>query len=157
MKIPQDIQGGHYGVLFFEKGLTSKEEINGVRLITRVGCLFFIEAKDKIKKAKVRDLKIIANKRLEGKISNSGNVVFIPEGVYYLMSENSVVDRGQIKTLYLPPKETGMFTVDLPKKMKAGRYTLVITFDLQDGDSVVKEMDFYNDVSGQIRILEERD
>ena len=188
MKIPRNIQGGYYGVLFFEQASNNKQETTGVRLISRVGCLFFVEAKDKIKKARVSDIKFVIelpsskqnsktlasvdsasksfrvgkeklnNNHMEGNFSNSGNIVLIPEGVYYFMSkEDTIVDRGEIKKLYLPPKGIGTFTVDLPNNLKEGKYTLVITFDLQEGDSVVKEIDFSKGPSSQIKILQERD
>ncbi len=157
MKVPQDIRGGYYGVLFFENGVPNKQAITGVRIVSRVGCLFFVEAKDKTKKAKINNIKVVHN-HVAGSFLNSGNVILIPEGVYYFMSkEETVVDRGEIQKLYLPPQAIGTFTLDLPKKLPEGKYTLVITFDLQDGDSVVKEIDFSLDPLGQIKILQERD
>ena len=158
IKVPQDIEGGYYGVLFFEKGTPENIEGAGVKIVSRVGCLFFVEAKNKMKKGKIGDLKIAQNNQITGNFSNAGDVILISGGVYYFMSkEDTIIDRGEINKLYLPPQKQGSFSVNFPKKLDPGAYTLVITFDLQDGDSVVKEVDFAKETSAQIKILEERD
>jgi hypothetical protein len=68
-----------------------------------------------------------------------------------------VGERGELDTLYLPPKETAQFSIDLPNALSSGRYTLVATFDLEDGDVFVNEIDFEKDTFDTITILQVRE
>lgn len=156
IKVPEGVKGGYYGVLFFEKGVVDRESITGVNLITRVGCLFFLETKDKSKQSEISEMSI-ANKELHGNFLNKGDVIQIPQGIFYIMDkEGIVIDRGELQKFYLPPAKSAKFSVPLPKDLTEGSYTTVITFDLDEGDSVVKEVDFQNDPVSGIKILEQR-
>jgi len=70
INVPDKIEGGHYGVLFFEKAGNPVKDVTGVTIITRVGCLFFIEAKDKKKTAALQDIKI-SSSIVTGKLCES--------------------------------------------------------------------------------------
>ena len=155
--VPHNIKGGHYGVLFFEN-LSSQTANNetGVNIVTRVGCLFFLEPEDKSKKAVIGDLSFTASS-LEGLFKNEGDVILIPQGTFYIMDSQGVaVDRGELKKLYLPPGERGKFGLDLKKNFPKGRYTVVLTFDVQEGGVLVKEIDFQKTAT-DIRIIAVRD
>jgi len=58
ISLPGQIQGGYYGVLFFEKVTQPLKSNSAVDVITRVGCLFFLETKVSNRKAAIQDLKM---------------------------------------------------------------------------------------------------
>ena len=151
VSVPSQMQGGHYGVLFFEKSISSEplghEEVT---LVTRIGCLFFIEPKDKNKKAALQDISLKANS-ITVSFVNQGNVILIPRTTYYIMREGGLVLlRGESKKLYVPPGATGTLEIPLKKKLNPGHYTLVVNSDLEEGDVVVKEIGLTVDTAGQI-------
>ena len=158
IKPPENISGGYYGVLFFERDRDSSDpQQGGIKIITRIGCLFFLEADDKYKKAVLEDLST-QNNTLSGYLVNTGNVILLANSVFYVMDEEGMVaDRNKLKTFYLPPgKKVLMEIVDLDK-LSSGRYTIVLTFDLEEGDVFVKEIDFVKEGFGELKIIETRD
>ncbi len=148
---PADIKGGHYGVLFFERsGEPLKDVRTGVAIVTRTGTLFFIEGKDKDKSAALTDFRVEGGK-LSGNFSDRGNVVMIPNMTFYVMDEAGVaIDRGELPKLYIPPGATAPFSLDLPKDLKAGRYSLILNVDLEEGDVIVKEIEFTHSAAGAV-------
>lgn len=157
VSVPEHIDAGHYGVLFFERSVRRAQEMSGLNVVTRVGCLFFIEPKNKIKKAEVRGLKL-DGRGLRGDFINQGNVVLTPNATYHIMDEQGlVVDRGELKKLYVPPGASASWEIFLPQNLKTGPYTLVINADLEEGDVVVKEAGLVKDGSGRLIIENVRD
>jgi len=155
--VPSTIQEGHYGVLFFEKSSTLLKNGEGVSLVTRVGCLFFIEPKDKVKKAVLQDIAIKTDS-ITANFVNQGNVILIPHTTYYLMQNGGLVLlRGDNKNAYVPPGATASIEVPLKKKLSQGQYTMVVNADLDDGDVVVKEIGLSVDASGQVSIANSQD
>ena len=119
--------------------------------------MFFIEPKDKVKKADLRDFGLNANS-LTANFVNQGNVILIPRTTYYIMQEGGLVlNRGEIKKLYVPPGVSASLEIPFKKLLNAGHYTLVVNSDLEDGDVVVKEIGLSVDASGQITIENSRD
>ncbi len=156
--VPSQIQEGHYGVLFFEKGgnssITKGDE---VAIVTRVGCLFFIEPSNKIKKALLQDIALKAN-NITVSFVNQGNVILIPRTTYYMMQEGGLVlNRGEVKKLYVPPGISAPLEIPLKKQLDPGHYTLVVNSDLEEGDVVVKEIELAVDASGQLTIEKVQD
>jgi len=148
IKVPSDAVGGHYGVLFFERGSRQKKDVTGVNIVTRLGALFFIESTNKNKSAAIKNIEI-KEKALKGVFENKGNIIFFPRGIYYIMDhEGMVLSRGEVKKIYLPPGNEAPFSIDLSDELKEGEYTLVLTFDLNEGNSVVKEVDLKKVSSG---------
>jgi hypothetical protein len=157
ISIPDQFEGGHYGVLFFERGGDPIKDDAGVSIITRVGALFFVEPKEAIRKAVLDQFKI-DNGLLRGGFSNQGNVILIPATSYYIMDkEGLVTDRGELKKMYVPPLESSAFEISLPSDLKADQYNLFINADLGGGDVVVKEIELVKDLSGSITIQNVRD
>ena len=157
VNVPAKIEGGHYGVLFFERAGDPVRDATGVKIISRVGCLFFIEAKDKKKIASLQDIKI-SSSIVSGKFVNQGDVVLIPQISYYIMDDQGVAaDRGEISKLYIPPGATASWEIPVISGLAAGHYTMVINADLEDGDVVVKEVDFGKDAKGILTIGNVRD
>lgn len=72
-------------------------------------------------------------------------------------SEGVVFDRGEVDTLYLPPEQGAPFFITVSDKVPQGAYTLVLTFDLGDGDSLVEEIDFAKKDNSSVEILQVRD
>jgi hypothetical protein len=150
--VPSVLQEGHYGVLFFERSSDLPSSDAGVTLVTRVGCLFFIEPKDKSKRAALQDFGLKAN-GFTADFVNHGNVILLPRTTYYIMQQDGLVLlRGESKKLYVPPGASAPFDISLKKKLDAGHYTLVVNSDLEEGDVEIKEVGLDVDASGQITI-----
>ncbi|MBF0478217.1 MAG: hypothetical protein HQL26_01915 [Candidatus Omnitrophica bacterium] len=151
VKVPAAIHEGHYGVLFFEnRPQAAVIEGKGVNIVTRVGSLFFIEPTDKDKKAVISDV-AVSGSAIKAKIANKGNVILVAHAIYYVMTNDGMVsDRGELENIYLPPGKNTDVTI--PLKASSGIQTLVLTLDLQEGDSVVKEITFSKDASGNYQI-----
>jgi len=157
IKVPETIQGGYYGVLFFERTVDQPELETGLHIISRVGTLFFVESALKDKSAGISGLKFEGGE-LFSQFENNGNVVLIPDGVYYIMNgQGLVVDRGQIDKVYLPAGKVADYNISTISNLPGGRYTMIITVDLLDGDVMVKEIDFQKTSSGQNKITNIRD
>ena len=151
--VPSIIQGGHYGVLFFERApdavKTGKEDLS---IVTRVGCLFFIEPKDKKKNALIQNIVLKANS-ITASFVNQGDVVLIPRTTFYIMSlDGMVFSRGVANNVYVPPGAAGTLVIALKKQLNQGHYTVVVNCDLEDGDVVVKEIGLIVDSSGQLSL-----
>ncbi len=157
ISVPKEVQGGYYGVFFFEQSSGKTKEATGVTLVTRVGSLFFLEAKEHIKSGQISDLEF-KDHQLTGSFLNKGNVTITPRGVFYFMDkEGLVIDRGEIQQFYLPSGQSTVFMANLSQKLSEGTYNLVLTFDLMDGAYLVKEVDFSLSKSGEFQILNQRD
>jgi hypothetical protein len=157
MTVPSQAKGGYYGVLFFEKKSAPLSTGTALDIVTRVGCLFFIESKDSTRKGAIEGLQISAD-TLSGSFINQGDVVLIPTTTYYIMDEGGmVVDRGEVGKLYLPPGATAPWQFNVPGNLGSGRYSLIINSDLGEGNVVVKEIALAKDASGRITIEGTRD
>jgi P pilus assembly chaperone PapD len=155
ISVPENSTGGHYGVLFFETSGERPAGDKGVTIATRVGCLFFLEPKDKSKSSQI-DHVAVDGDQLVADFTNNGDVILTPESEYYVLDASGVaVDRGKITNMYLPPGQTAHFHIPLEKDIPSGTYTAVVNFDLQDGDVLVKEIDFTKD--GGLTIQQVRD
>lgn len=157
INVPDDIRMGHHGVLFFEKESFEVESTKGLNVVTRVGCLFFIEPVNKSKRVNMTNFRF-TGKELTADFSNQGDVVLIPDGIFYIIDQEGMVyDRGEINKIYLPPGETGEYKMAFNQGLNSGFYTLVMTVDLDDDDVLVKEIDFRKSGSFDFNIVEIRD
>jgi hypothetical protein len=158
IKVPPTAKGGYYGVLFFEQGGSDVPLAGtGVNIITRIGSLFFLKTKDQVKDLKVSAWLSKVN-GLRATITNSGTAVAFPVGTYYVMDKDGLVaDRGELKKIYIPPGQKADFEVNFRSGVTSGEYTMVLTFDLEDGDSLVQEVDFRKEGGTNISILGVRD
>jgi hypothetical protein len=143
-RVPADIKdGGYYGVLFFETLIANPSgKAMGPKISERIGCLFFFETEKKTKKTAIEAVNVNQGK-LEADFTTASNVIIIPGGTYYMMSEDGMVAaRGEIPKLYLPPQASAPFSIVLPvKNIADGNYSMVITFDLDDEDVLTKEIE----------------
>ncbi len=148
----------HCGVLFFETSIgTTYEAGEAINVLGRIGSLIFIEPENKLKQADFRSIKGGINS-LKGDFTDSGNSFLHVKGVFYVMDrEGMIYDRGELRELYLLPGDSTEMIIDLSKSTSAGAYTMVITFDMEEDDVLIKEIDFSLDSSGNVTVLEERD
>ena len=157
IKFPAESQGGYYGVLFFEDSVGQKNSSTGLSVVARLGCLFFLETAGSAKEAKVFNIAVSGSQVL-GDIENKSQIILIPKGIFYMInSEGVVFDRGEVEALYLPPEQGASFAINISDKIPQGTYTIVLTFDLGDGDSLVKEIDFTKRQNSSIELLQVRD
>jgi hypothetical protein len=157
INVAGDIRQGHQGVLFFEQEEIKAQGSKGLNVLTRVGCLFFIEPKSKVKKAEIKNFRFFDNE-LTAEFTNQGNVILIPDGTYYVINDDGMVyDRGQMKKIYLPPDKTADYPIVFNQDLDPGTYTLVMTVDLDEGDVLVKEIDFKKIYPSGFNIIEIRD
>jgi hypothetical protein len=151
VKVPKDADGGYNGVLFFEKGIEPSAADKSIGLILKRGCSFFVETKNKVKTAQIQEIALNPKDNLDGALFNSGNVILIAGGSYYLMDkDSSISDRGDIAKFYLPAKVKAPFVIKLDKKIPEGNYTLVVNFDLGEGKVAVKEIEIVKDETGKL-------
>ncbi len=157
INVPQDIKGGHYGVLFFEKTGDLLQDQTGVNIVMRTGVLFFIESQNKDKSCAMQDFKM-NGAVVNGSFVNQGDAVLIADITYYAMDDGgSVKDRGSVKKVYVPPGEAAPFELALPADLGAGKYTFVLNADLEGGDVLVKEIEITKNASGSADITGVRD
>lgn len=139
INVPQDAEGGYYGVLFVEKGGGTIEGRAGVEVIARVGSIFFIETESSSRASEWKDVRVEAG-ALKGSVVNQGNVILTPKGTYYILNSEGLVEaRDRLETLYLPPGAEGEFVIALPNNVAAGAYELILTYDMDGGTSRVLE------------------
>ena len=157
VNVPEDIRQGHYGVLFFENEAKQFDGAKGVNVVTRVGCLFFIEPENKSKRVDLKNFQF-SGKKLTTSFTNLGNVVVIPDGTFYVINDDGIVfDRGEIKKIYLPSDKTADYSFAFNRDLDPGAYTLVMTIMLEDDDVFVKEIDFEKNYSSGFNIIAIRD
>ncbi|MCQ9208196.1 MAG: DUF916 domain-containing protein [Omnitrophica bacterium] len=160
IKVPAEVSGGYYAVLFFETSLgaiTSPEEGANILILGRVGSLFFLEAEDSLKKAKIEKIATEGN-TVKGDFLNRGNLIIISKGSFYVMDDQGMIfDRGKINDIYISPGDKAPFSLTLADDISPGSYTLITSFDLEEGDLLVREIDFSKDATGELKILQVRE
>lgn len=156
----KDFTTVHCGVLFFESplGVGADEAGAAINIIGRLGSLIFVEPKNREKRANFEDI-IGEYYKLKGTFTNYGNTFIYAQGTFYIIdSEGIVKDRGELLELYTLPGDKADVSIPISKRLSdVERYTLVLTYDLEEGDVLVKEIDFSLSSSGEIRILAIRD
>ena len=159
VNVSDQAKGGYYGVLFFEVDSQNSASQTGLTIVSRVGSLFYVETKDRIKQAEILEFKPSSvQTAIEGSLRNEGNVVLVFQVIYYaLNSENYIVQRGQTERFFLPAQETANFIIPIAKDIKPDKYTSVLTFDLGNADGLSREVDFQIKNDRTLRILEIRD
>lgn len=156
-QIPETAKGGYYGVLLLQEGGDSNPGQIGVSIVTRVGSLFFIETTNSNKIAKIENV-AVAGKTFTADFLNQGDVIMIPNATFYVLDKDGLVaDRGEIKKFYLPPGAKTNFEVAFSDKLAAGNYSIILTFDLGEGSSVVKEIEFSQSDKGDLTIVKVQD
>lgn len=145
--VPQGVTGGYYAVLFFEaEGGAAVDASTGavVKVYNRLASLFSVEPEGTVeKKAEVSDINIEKRKeeiKISANFSNIGNANITTKGIFDIIDEEGIVfARGEFNEIYTMAQDKAKLSAEGEgTSLKAGRYDLILTFDLE-GDILVKE------------------
>ena len=158
INVPEDVSGGYYSVMFFER--TDRQNITdgqvGIQIVSRVGSLFFLETSDRVKKIDLQSLEMKGNS-LTADLKNDGNVNLVVRCFYYVLNNKNIpVDRGETETFYIEPDGQKHISIEMNERLGSGLYTAILTFDLEDGISSVHEIDFNVGKSGEYQLTAHR-
>ena len=140
--------GAHYSVLFFETiiGNMPNEDGVSVDVAGRIGSLFVVETKGTVKRTgEIVSLEIAppeGNKPMEihTTFKNTGNVHVSLEGSFLILDEaGQVRARGELSKLYTFPDQTVDGTSKWVGRLPKGNYTVIATYSLGKGKSLVEE------------------
>ncbi len=146
--VPPDAKGTYFAVLFFETLLGSVPDEDGVnvQVAGRIGSLFFVTIKGTARReGDVRGIEVKApegNKPMQitTTFNNSGNTDITLGGNFLILDgTGKVLGRGDIMKVYTFPGTEGTRTTEWFGKLPAGSYTLLITYDLGRGQTLVEE------------------
>ncbi len=162
VNVPKDAIGTYYSVMFFETGGGEFEDTNQegrsimVKVLSRLGALFYVEADGTIKKtAEVKDLKIFEKLNdlfLNCDFYNTGNTDITVSGTFNVLDQDgNVYARGSIdETFTMANTKTGLASNAKSVNLKQGKYDLILTLEFLFGGNIVKEASFDVDASGTI-------
>jgi hypothetical protein len=150
VNVPKDTtaRGARYSVLFFETivGSIKDEEGANVLVAGRVGALFFIRVKGTVEHGgRIRGVEVVpprGNSPLEIRtdFENTGNVDITLEGNFLVMdADANVAARGDLKRLYTMPGGSGSTKTEWVGRLSPGNYSLLLTYDLGMGQTLVEE------------------
>lgn len=148
INVPQDAKGSYFAVLFYETILGNAKDEEGVNVLVtgRIGALFFVEIKGSaVRDGKISSLEIKAptgNKPMElvTEFQNTGNTDVALGGNFLIMDEEGKIQgRGEINKIYTFPGSTEKGTTQWIGRLAKGRYTVLTTYSLGKGKSLVEE------------------
>lgn len=145
-RIPADAKGGHYAVMFIEaSSLALPEETEsfpteelraGTTLTIRMGVLFYVEAKDTVKRlAQISNLSLSKEAKnkyiLTTNFKNIGNVDITAGGSFHIIdNKGMVLARGEFDNVYTFPGDIAKLTATWKEPVPKGVYDLILTLDL---------------------------
>jgi hypothetical protein len=149
-RIPPDAKGGYYTVMFFETSVlresenkegsevTKTDELRaGTFLNIRLGTLFYVEAKDTVKRlAELGNFSLSKDKEnksllITSDFKNIGNVDITAGGTFHIIDkEGMVMARGEFNNVYTFPADTAKLSATWKELLPKGRYDLILTLDL---------------------------
>lgn len=175
VRLPDNAQGGYYGVLFFEStlgkyassaGIDSAERQAGIDVALRMASLFYIETKGKNeRKADINNLVLSGNKDgspllIQADFLNSGDVDLTVGGSFNIMDNKGMVyARGKFNDAYTLPKDKAVLNAEWKDKIPQGAYSLIATFNigkaqeeagLERGPVIVKEAKIQIGPAGEV-------
>jgi len=138
VKVPQETKGGHYAILFLETSGPPAAQEQGVNVgvLVRVGCLFYVEAEGTINRsAAIDNLNVAQNDgagyQIRANFKNTGNTDITASGTFNIINEKGMVyARGKFNNVYTFPKDTAVLIANWKESLPAGRYDLILTFNL---------------------------
>ncbi|MCP4653104.1 MAG: hypothetical protein GY858_06965 [Candidatus Omnitrophica bacterium] len=155
----RSLSGVRCGVLFFETSIGHGQDKSGrgLNILGRIGSLVFLEPDNVVKKASFADINSVG-RSLQGAFSNLGDSFLRVKGSFYVVDQGGMVkDRGEISEFYLLPGDRKDLQISLPDKLLGDTYSLIATFDIEDGDVLVKEVDFSISSHGTVAVIDTRD
>lgn len=162
VNVPSEAQGGHYSVMFFETGGGEMEKVNPqgetvtVKVLNRVGALFYVEAQGKVSKtAEIKNLNIqqkLNDLMFTADFVNTGNADINARGTLNVMdNEGMVYARAEFDEIYTLPKDKVTLRATAQSvNLKSGSYVLLITLEFVSGGSLVQEYQFDFSANGSI-------
>lgn len=158
VRLPEEAEGGHYAVLFFEEllGKPKIEEGVGVGVAVRIGVLFYIEPEGKIKRlARLEDILIDkkdGSLEIKVELENIGNTDITAKSNFHIIDNKGMVYvRGKFNDVYTFPKDRVKLSSKSAGKLKEGIYDLVITLQFEGGGVQVFEVKINVDSQGRIK------
>lgn len=149
ISVPQDAEGGHYAVIFFESALNEAEATEGnvvVRFSGRIGSIIYQETEGKVNKVgsitSFTSGRPDQNNPLEFKITlkNEGNTHILANGILNIMDKDGNVlgkkEFGPINTL---SGETRECKAEWLGELPEGTYDAIATLDIGGGAPLVAE------------------
>ena len=155
IKVPDDVEGGHYAVLFFETVMGGVKNEKGVDVLMkgRIGSLFYIEADSTNKEIQISELSLSQRRgglQVSALLKNIGNVDVTAKGTFNIIDQEGMVfARGQFNDAYTFPGNQARILSTWADTLPAGNYDLIITLDL-GGVPLVEEVKIGIDSSGEI-------
>ncbi len=158
IKVPKDVKGEYWGVFIAGSAPGEFKGDVGVSLVVRIACTFLLDAPGVEKKAKLDDVSITSDTIQYNLLNNGNAILFITKGTFSIMDSNGkVFDSGDITQHFISPDQKVPLSIKLSKEIPPGEKTLSLKFDLKDGGSLVKGVDFSKDEAGKITILNIKD
>lgn len=141
MRLPQETEGSHFAVMFFETDLSeskAQESESMVRFKARLGALFSIEANGSLNcQASLENIQV---KKEEGVIricanfENKGNTDIAPTITFHIIdAQGNVFSRGKFSDIFTLPQDKGEIFAESKENLQTGGYILVITMDFKRG------------------------
>ena len=138
ISIPEDAEGGHYTVIFFES-IVGDDDAEGelmVRFAGRIGTIIYQETKGKVDKS----ASIVSfecgrpdqNKPLEAKVifKNEGNTYIKAEGVMQIIDgKGNIFGRRGLGPINTLPGDTMEYSTEWLGQLEEGEYDVIATFD----------------------------
>ncbi|MFH1691701.1 MAG: hypothetical protein ABIC68_03920 [Candidatus Omnitrophota bacterium] len=164
VSLPKEAKGGYYSVMFFESQSGTLEKLNeqgenvSVKVLNRLGALFYVQAEGTINKtAELRNLDIsykLNDLVVSGDFVNTGNTDISVTGTFNVIDgQGFVYARGEFNKVFVLPTEKGVLTARSDSvDLKAGSYGLLITLDFVGGGSIVEEVPFTVSANGSIQV-----
>lgn len=149
IRVPPDVSGGRYAVLFFESVLArTPQDANGVSVqyTGRLGALFDLEVTGTVERTgEIRELAIGRPDEdrplaLGYTFLNTGNVAIRPKAYFNIVDRiGRYVGRGELPQLYTFPGRSGSATAEWTGALSPGDYTVLLTVDLDGAQVLVHE------------------
>jgi len=128
LDIPK-IQGGYWGVVFFEAVPIPSEWTPTIRVSGRIGLTVYVSSGDGLLKRGELTSLIIANKEVKICFKNEGNIWLRPSVKLYIKKGEKEVYKDSIINNVVLPNFERIFTFDLKNKLKKGLYTFTADID----------------------------
>ncbi|MFC1704400.1 hypothetical protein ACFL1E_06445 [Candidatus Omnitrophota bacterium] len=156
VKVPEGVSGGHYAVLFFETAIGAMQNQEGVNILVkgRLGSLFYIEAGDAQREARLTDVSVTksdAGLSIAALLENIGNVDITAKGSFNIIdAQGMVFARGRFNDVYTFPGDKGTLSSVWVEDVPPGSYDVIITLDLGE-KPLIHESSIAIDSSGSVR------
>ncbi len=150
IKVPKDVKGSYFSVLFFETIIGKTEDEEGVNVLVagRIGSLFLIEIKGSQRQGQIRAVDIQPPQgnepmRIISQFENTGNVEVTLGGNFLIMdAAGKVHARGELVKIYTFPGVSEKGVTQWVGRLAAGEYQALLTYDLGKGKTLVEEKPF---------------